>query len=66
MGCWLGLRALKTLYFDFCKVIKKIIERIIAKNFARNDEKMILGTSDVWSTSHLSQQTSETVYCIVD
>ena len=36
------LRALKTLYFYFCNFIKKIrkkIERIFAKNFARNHEK---------------------------
>ena len=28
----------------------------------RNYEKMILGTSDLWSTIHLSQQTSA-LYC---
>ena len=39
VGCWLGLRALKTLYFYFCKVIKNLIERIFANNFARNYEK---------------------------
>ena len=34
------LRALKTLYFYVCKVIRKIIiERIFAKIFARNYEK---------------------------
>ena len=31
---------------------------IFAKNFTRNYEKKILGTSDAWLTSHLSQQTS--------
>ena len=42
MGCWLGLRALKTLYFYFCKVVKKLI----VKNFARNyEKKIILGTA---------------------
>ena len=50
MGCWLALRALKILYFYFCKVIKnkkKIIERIFAKNFVRNmKKKIILGTSN--------------------
>jgi hypothetical protein len=46
--------------------IKKI-EIIFATNFARNYEKrMILGTSDAWSTSHLSQQTSKPAYYIVD
>ena len=32
----------------------------------RNYENKILGTSDTWSTSHLSQQTSEPTYYIVD
>jgi Uri superfamily endonuclease len=63
------LRALKTLYFYFCKFIKEIkeIETIFANNFARNYEKIIiLGTSDACSTSHLSRQTSEPAYYIVD
>ena len=33
------LRALKTICFYFCKFIKKYIETIFAKNFARNHEK---------------------------
>ena len=38
-----------------------------AKNFARNyEKKIILGTSDSWSMSHLSLQTSKPVYYIVD
>ena len=49
--------ALKTLYFYY-KKIKEIIETIFAKNFARNDEKKILGTSDAWLTSCLSHQPS--------
>ena len=44
------LRALKTLYFCFCRFItkiKNIIETIFAKNLASNYEKKIrLGTSD--------------------
>ena len=40
---------------------------IFAKNFAREyGEKIILGTSDPWSSSHLSQQTSKPAYYIVD
>ena len=36
---------------------------IFVKNFKRNCEKrIILGTSDAWSTSHLSQRTS-VLYC---
>ena len=47
--------------------MKKYIETIFAKNFAKNHErKIILGSSDAWSTSNLSQQTSEPVYYIVD
>ena len=58
--------ALKTLYFYFCKFIKKKIETIFVKNFARNyEKKIILGTSDAWSTSHLSQRTSKPAYYIV-
>ena len=43
-----GPRALKTLYFHFCKVMKnKNNNWIFAKNFARNcEKKIILGTSD--------------------
>ena len=49
MGHWLGVRALKTFYFYFCKVIRKIVDRISEKNFARNYEnRIILGTSDAW------------------
>ena len=64
------LRALKTLYFHFCNFIKKIeklIERVFAKNFARfYEKKIILGTSDAWSTSCLSHRYSEPAYYIVD
>ena len=45
------LRALKTLYFcNFINKMRKKIEMISAKNFARNHEIIILGTSDAWST----------------
>ena len=61
------LRALKILHLYFCKFIKKINWNIFSKNFARNHEKIIiLGASDAWPTSHLSQQTSEPLYYIVD
>ena len=40
---------------------------IFAKNFARNyEKKIILGTSDAWSMSHLSQQPSDPAYYIED
>ena len=42
---------------------KKKIETILAKDVVRNYE---LGTSEAWLTSHLSQQTSEPAYHIVD
>ena len=43
------------------------METIFATNFARNyEKKIILGISDAWMTSHLSQRTSEPEYYIVD
>ena len=40
---------------------------VFAKNFARNYErKLILGTSDAWSTSRLSHQTNNPAYYIED
>ena len=40
---------------------------MFVKNFARNYEnKIILGTSDTWWMSHLSQQTSKPAYDLVD
>ena len=56
MSCWLGIRALKTLYLYFCKVIKlyikEWIERIFAKNFVRNYEK-----NDTWIIRGLVDKT---------
>ena len=57
--------------FSFCNFIKKSkekkIERIFAKNFARNHEKkIILGTSDAWSTIRLSHRPSNPAYYIVN
>ena len=37
---------------------------MFAKDSARNFEKKIIGTSDTWSMSHLSKQTSEPEYYI--
>ena len=39
---------------------------IFAKNFARNYEKKILGTSDAWWMSRLSQRPSNPAYYIED
>ena len=39
---------------------------IFAKNFARNYEKKILGTSDAWSMSRSFQRTSYPPYHIED
>ena len=61
------LRALKTLYFYLCKIIKhkKKNGTIFAKNFARNHEKkIILGTSDAWLMSRSSQRPSDRAYYI--
>ena len=64
-------RALKTFYLHFCNFMKRIrkqIERDFAKNFERfyEKKKIILGTSDTWSTICLSHRPSEPVYHIVD
>ena len=54
------LRALKTLCFLFCN-------SIFAKKIAGfYEKKIILGTSDAWSTSRLSHWPSEPAYYIVD
>ena len=61
------LRALKSLYFHFCNFIKKKNERVFGKNFARfYEKKIMLGTSDAWSMSHLSHRPSEPAYYIAD
>ena len=50
-------------FVNIYKKIKKYIEIVFAKKFWRNHENwIILGTSDTWLTSHLSQQTSVS-YC---
>ena len=47
VGCWLGLRALKTLYFYF-KVIKDLKNKL--KGLLQIIlQEIILGTSDAWS-----------------
>ena len=38
----------------------------MALSLKGNMKKIMLGTSDTWSTSHSSQRTSEPAYCIVD
>ena len=63
MVCWLGLRALKTLYF--CIVIKKELKKILQRILQEN-EKKILGTSDPRSIRRSSHQPSDPVYYIED
>ena len=59
VDCWLGLRALKTLYFYFCKVIKKkkklkgFFQRILQEIM----KKMILGTIILKIVDFLELQT---------
>ena len=63
------LRVLKTLYFHFCKIVKKNKNKLkqFAKNFVRNyKKKMILGTSDAWSMIHLSHQPSNRAWIYLD
>ena len=53
---------LKTLYFLFCKFIKKKKKKI-ERNF---EKKKILGTSDAWSMSRSSHRPREPAYYIED
>ena len=55
------LRALKTLYFYFCKFIKKLkntLKQFLKRILQEIMKKKILGTSDAWSMSRLSQRPS--------
>ena len=47
MGCCLGLRALKTLYFYFCKVIKKL--KINWKDFFKDFCKKLWKNNNTWN-----------------
>jgi hypothetical protein len=64
------LRAIKTLYFHFCNFIKN--KRISLKGFLQRilqhftKRKMMLGSSDAWSTKRLPHRPSEPVYYILD
>ena len=64
------LRALKTLYFYFCNFIKKnkkINWKDFCKEFCKKSwKKIILGTSDAWSTIRLSHHPSDPAYYIVN
>ena len=60
------LRALKTLYLYFCNLIKKN-KKMNWKDICKKSwKKIILGTSDAQSKSHLSQQSSKPAYYIAD
>ena len=65
----IDFRALQTIYFHFCNFIKELrnelngsLQRIL-QDFMK---KIILGTSDAWSTSCLSHRPREPGYYIVD
>ena len=54
------LRALKTLYFCFCKIIKEINWNNFCKEFCKKSWKnKIIGTSEAWSMSRSSQWPSD-------
>ena len=68
--CWLGLRALRNLYFFLCKVIKKIKKNKL-KGFLQTIlqeimKKIILRTSDAWSMRQSSHGPSDLEYYIED
>ena len=67
MGCWLGLRTLKTLYF--CKVMKNktnklkgFLQRILKEIM----KKKLFGTSDTGSMRRSSHRSSDPGYYIED
>ena len=68
MGCWLGLRALKTLYFYFCKVIKKFLKNW--KDFCKEFCKKLWKKNNTWNIRCLesfvpvNQGTSITYYIV--
>ena len=72
MGCWLGLRALKTLYFYFCKVIKN--KKINWKDFCKEFCKKLWKKNHTWNIRRLVNETIvpstpqpfNPVYCIED
>ena len=69
MGCWLGLWALKTLYFYHCKVLKKYKNKLRGyfKDFWKKLwKKIILGTSDDWSLRRSSHRPINPAYYIED
>ena len=54
-------------FYEFAKIKTKSFEcPRLGLGLQEIMKKIMLGTSDDWSTSHLSQQTSEPAYYIVD
>jgi hypothetical protein len=64
VGCWLGLRALKTLYFYFCKFIKKNWTDFCQEFCNKLWKKIILGTSFAWLMRRLSHQPINSVHLL--
>ena len=56
-------KSFQLFFYNFTKMKIKSFE---CPKSVRNYEKKILGTSDAWSTSHLSHQPSELAYYIID
>ena len=62
----LGHSKLFIFIFVIFRKLREKTKRILAKNFARNDEKkIILGTSDTWSAIRLEPSSKQTsvIYC---
>ena len=61
------IRALKILYFYFCKIVKKKFKGFLRRILEEIMKKIIiLGRSDTWSTSRLSHRPSNPAYYIED
>ena len=52
------------MFYNFTKIKIKNFE--CPKSIRNYEKKIMLGTSDTWSTSHSSRRTSELAYYIVD
>ena len=56
----------KNRFNFFCNSMKIKIKSFECLKSIRNYTKMMLGTSDNWSMSRLSQRATEPAYCVVD
>ena len=59
-------KSFQFIFIFFYKFTKIKIKSFECPKSIRNYKKIMLGTSDAWSTTHMSHRTSEPAYYIVD